>query len=153
VRTKLTVSGGPEGVQETVLESAKPNRFHMQNDAMEAIVIGGKVYTKIGNNDWTTTNAQLPKQQFDPQEQMKTLMSSAKFQGKVLGRTMLNDVPTLLYEITEDDARLAEKESILIWIGEADQLPRKLKVSNRNSPMQFTFSFSDFNAVSIKAPF
>jgi hypothetical protein len=154
LRTKIQITGGQTGREETLIETVRPNRLHLQNDLLETIVIGSTVYTKVGKEDWKVVNTPVPKQQFDPQNFMNSLLSSPnlKFIGKNLGKTTVDNVSTIVYEITEDAANSADRETVLIWIGEADQLPRKIKVSKPNSPMQVTFWYSAFNAVSIKAP-
>ncbi|MBI3654404.1 MAG: hypothetical protein HY231_25530 [Acidobacteria bacterium] len=154
LRFKLKINGAPQGDLEMVIETAKPNRYHIQSQTGEAIIIGSTLYSREGKGAWKIVNSPLPKPEFDPQQILNAMSSTPnlKLQGRMLGKASIDNVPTILYEITEIKAGNAGNDSVLLWIGEEDQIPRKMKVSKSSPSMEVTMWYSDFNSVAINPP-
>ncbi len=151
-RAKMTTTGLPTGTQEMTLEVVMPDRFHVTMPQLEAILIAKTVYLKIGT---TWQKVALPQgidvsaanlQQYGSQ-------LGTNSQVKFVGAEVLDGVPTVVYQYTTTiKGPPAQTINTKVWIGVADNLPRKVETSPK-AGQTTTIIFSDFNApITINAP-
>jgi hypothetical protein len=152
LRTRITISGNQPGATETVIEAVRPDRIHLTNAQMEVFVIGPTGYFKESGGDWKKIDLGISQMnvnelQLNPALLIDNLFatSSLKLSGRVIGKAMLDSTLTTVYEIIGTDKK-DEKGVIRTWIGEADQLPRKMEISSPDNLMNMSIRFSDFNA-------
>lgn len=152
LRTRMKVSGGPVDAPEVVVETVHPDRTHLTNGQMEMFVIGSTSYLKVGNGDWQIINLgdfqnKMKNMQLDPSDLIDQLFMApgVTFSGRVIGKSAIDAAQTTVYEIIGVDKK-NEKGMIRVWIGDNDQLPRKMEISSNNNQMSLSFRFSDFNA-------
>lgn len=159
LRTRISVSGSQSVANEVVIESIRPDRVHLTNAQMEMFVIGSTSYFKVSGGDWQktdlgTSQKNINAMQLNPMNLIDQLFATPglKLSGRVIGKSVLDSTPTTVYEIIGLDNK-GEKGIIRAWIGETDQLPRKMEISSPDSPMNLSFRFSDFNSnFSIQPP-
>jgi hypothetical protein len=129
-----------------VMEAVPPNKIHMTGDAVEMIVIGDDIYTKMGNTWNKTTNPGTAAQYAKSYATQDTIVSARKE-----GSEAVSGVACDKYVYT---AKVGDNPpmDITVWIGVKDGLPYKI-VTKPNATTTTTQTLYDVNAdIKIEPP-
>jgi len=146
LRARITMDS-PAGHVEAMFEAVQPNRFHMTANAIEFISIGDSIYVKAAGMGW--------------QKQAVGSSSALSFKGILNNDFLKGGTPVFVdtekidgidadvYDVT---SATGQNDTVRVWIGKSDGLPRKL--SGNINGMSMVVHFYDFNKddISIKAP-
>ncbi len=153
-RAKMTTTGGAAGAQDMTLEVVMPDRFHVtMAQTMEAIIIGKDIYLRLGDR-WQKT--------VTPQGLDLTIVDPKRYATQLTGTTavkdvtveMLDGIETRVYQYTTtvNLPRMTQNVNCKVWVGVADNLPRKVENSGDDGSKS-TIVFTDYNAdITIKPP-
>jgi hypothetical protein len=154
-RTKITTTGTPNRpAVEMNVEYVAPDRYHMASKELEFILIGATMYIKAGTQ-WQKITAPQLKDALnisDPGKLEQDLGVSTNIQ--LIGPEVLDGTPTLVYQYTTTTKGTPpETFTSKVWIGVADNLPRKLESVSPTTGAKTTIIYYDYNAnIVINAP-
>jgi len=134
------------------LEVVLPNRAHLTMEGMEAVIISGTTYFKIGGQ-WQKVEG--GEQNFlsllDFADIQKTAQQQLKDVVKV-GNEILDGVPTTAYTYTEVSTSTSAPVQVKLWVGLTDRLPRKIEITE-GGKVTTRMTYYDYNApFTIEAP-
>lgn len=160
-RARLTTTGGPDEEFQSTLEVVLPDRFRMLSEQMEMVVVGSNAYMKMGGQ-WRTVATELETTSLTDPKRLEEEFDQAQ-EIKLIGSDVLDGRPTRVYEaILKDPKDPDEKDSsgqapqvqsVRIWIGSDDGLPRKLEGEDPDTKAKTTVIYYDYGAaITIEPP-
>ena len=149
-RAKTSTTGLPGGTQESNLEIVLPDRFHMTTSKLEMILIGKTMYIKTGTK-WQKLTQNIDLSAVDPKKLEAELGVSKDV--KLVGTDILDGTPTFVYQYTTTiKGPPARTTTSKVWVGMADNLPRKRETEPK-AGQKTTTTYYDYNAnITINAP-
>jgi hypothetical protein len=166
-RAKINTTGLQGGDSEMKMDVVMPDRIHMTRTGggMEMIMVGDSAWMKLPNG-WQKFGSGFDVDLTNPKKFEESIGASTE--TKLIGPDLLDGTPCLVYQYTTTlvpetapaggaPAGAAAKPGIKpgpvsnvftakVWVGVADQLPRKLESADPNSPTKTTILYYDFNA-------
>lgn len=136
-RVEANGNSGPGWTDSTLVEVGGADRRHFLQiknpDRVEYIVIGQRVYAKLGNGSWESSWGQKGVDEAKLAQMLEGMgVSQAMFFGygpgelKMVRSEAVGGVPALLYE---DKIHAGDMDrTISIWVGANDGLPRKTEM-------------------------
>jgi len=140
-----------------------PDRFHGTTDETETIVIAGIIYFKLADQPWRKSPASasqgLNALTFVVDETKLDALLQSVSEFRLVGPEVLDGTPTLVYQYKTTTAQPPATGTSKIWIGVADNLPRKIEgdststLNGQTHSAKTTFLYYDYNAdIKIEAP-
>ena len=130
----------------TVTEAVPPNKIHMTSDAIEMIVIGDDIYTKMGGT-WNKTTNPGTAAQYGKSYATQDIIVSARKEGAEAVSGVACDKYVYTAKVGDNPPM-----DITVWIGVKDGLPYKI-VTKPNATMTTTQTLYDINAdIKIEPP-
>lgn len=144
--------GTPTPPTEMTLEVVMPDRIHIIGASFEAYKIGSTFYTKIGTQWQKSTVPARLDFSFVDLKKIEDELGATK-ETKFLGPEILDGIPTLVYQYTTTIKTPVTATTVSkVWIGVADQLPRKSEALGQSGSKTTTLYY-DYNAnIIIEAP-
>ena len=140
--------------EEITGEFVFPDAAHVVSSGGEIILLGDVLYVKDPSGTWRgiRTGATGPggprPPLFDFGQAMQSLAAAQEF--TIVGQEVVDGTPTTIYAYTETEG--GRPTQTKVWIGNNDQLPRKVEVSE-GGQVAATFFYSDYGRVpEIRAP-
>lgn len=141
-------------LEEITGELVLPNTMRISTKEGEIVILGDAFYVKEAGGQWVGLKipadqaAQQTPSVFNPAQEMKDLSGAQNF--KVVGMEVVDGTPTTVYSYEETVN--GQPATTKMWIGTADNLPRKVEQSV-GGKVDSTFFFSDYGQVPpIQAP-
>lgn len=149
-RAKISTTGLPGGTQDSDLEMVLPDRFHMTTSKLEMILIGKTMYIKTGTK-WQKLTQNIDLSAVDAKKLEAELGISKDV--KLVGTDVIDGTPTFVYQYTTTiKGPPARTTTSKVWVGMADNLPRKRETEPK-AGQKTTTTYYDYNAnITINAP-
>lgn len=151
-----TGTGSSSGTSKMKMEVVLPDRIHAVGDSMEMLMAGGSVWMKDPDGSWQKFAMGLDFDAANPKQLEEQL--SASTDHRLIGPELLDGTPTMVYEYKTTFKNAADPAArppgaptnqvytAKVWIGVADNLPRKVESADPNSPARTTILYYDYNA-------
>ena len=138
------------------VEFVAPDRFHMTSDFAENIAIGSNTWMKVENKSWQKSPVDMSQalKQFRNPKMLEEMRKNTTV--KALGPDTLDGMPMNVFEtITANAPGTDSPVHGKIWVGAADNLPRRAETVGefKGKTSKVTITYFDYNAdIKIEAP-